>query len=205
LQGTGRRRGVPFPFLCIRADPAQCGGRTHREDDIQYALETTRVLYEPDRRIDTFSSTRFEFRLLSELMDTAGQVRIRTGEVEASKPVLMRPDEYRDIELDGFGEEMRGRFDEMLEHLRDQGLDLAFLKYGFLFRRGEVQEEIVHDSFDAVVERVVEEAKHAGNPMEAVIAGVDDAWEISILKFAFHMISRSQDINRFDFKRKGLL
>ena len=32
-------------------------------DDVQYALETTRVLYEPDRRIDTFGSTRFEFEL----------------------------------------------------------------------------------------------------------------------------------------------
>ena len=177
----------------------------HREDDILYALETTRILYEPDRRIDTFSATRFEFRLLSELMDSAGQVRIRTGEVEASKPLLLRPDEYRDVELDGFGQEMRERFDEMLERLREQGFDLAFLKYGFQFRRGEVREEIVHDSFDAVVERSVEEARRVGNPMEAVIAGVDDAWEISILKFAFHMITKSRDINRFDFQRRGLL
>ena len=177
----------------------------HREDDIHYALETTRILYEPDRRIDTFSATRFEFRLLSELMDSAGQVRIRTGEVEASKPLLLRPDEYRDVELDGFGEEMRARFDELVEHLHEQGFDLAFLKYGFQFRRGEVREEIVYDSFDAVIERAVEEARRAGNPMEAVIAGVDDAWEISILKFAFHMITKSQDINRFDFHRRGLL
>ncbi len=177
----------------------------HPEDDIHYALETTRILYEPDRRIDTFSATRFEFRLISELMDTAGQVRIRTGEVEASKPLLVRPDEYRDVELDGFGDEMRERFDEVLERLGDQGYDLAFLKYGFQFRRGEIQEEIVHDSFGAVSERAIEEARRAGNPMEAVIAGVDDAWEISILKFAFHMIMRSQDINRFDFHRRGLL
>src|SRR6187402_3313764 len=41
----------------------------HSPDNIQYALETTRVLLEPDRRIDTFGDTRFEFQLLSELMD----------------------------------------------------------------------------------------------------------------------------------------
>ena len=66
----------------------------HSPDDMQYALETTRVLYEPDRRIDTFGSTRFEFELLSELMDWVGKVRIRTGEVEAHRPTLIRPSGY---------------------------------------------------------------------------------------------------------------
>jgi len=48
----------------------------HSQDDIHYALETTRVLREPDRRIDTFGETRFEFQLISELMDRVGEVRI---------------------------------------------------------------------------------------------------------------------------------
>jgi hypothetical protein len=51
----------------------------HTTDNIQYALATTRVLREPDRRIDTFGETRFEFQLISELMDRTGEVRIRTG------------------------------------------------------------------------------------------------------------------------------
>ena len=59
----------------------------HSPDNIQYAMETTRVLLEPDRRIDTFGDTRFEFQLLSELMDRAGEVRVRTGEVEAMRQV----------------------------------------------------------------------------------------------------------------------
>lgn len=174
-------------------------------DNIQYALETTRILHEPDRRIDTFSSTRFEFRLLSELMDRTGEVRVRMGEVEASQPKLLRPEAYRDIELEGFGSTAREKLDEMVERLRDQGQDLAFLNYGFQFRRSGVSEEILHESLEAVSDRVVEEARRAGNPMEAVIAGVDDAWEISLLKFAFHMIVQSRDINRFDFERRGLL
>ena len=177
----------------------------HTPDDIQYALESTRVLHEPDRRIDTFSSTRFEFRLLSELMDRAGEVRIRMGAVEAARPTLMRPEAYREIELDGFGSKARERFDEMLERMREQGVDLAFLKYGFQFRRSGVSEEILHEPFESVSDRVVDEARRVGNPMEAVIAGVDDAWEISLLKFAFHMIVQSKDINRFDFERRGLL
>ena len=125
----------------------------HSPDDIQYALETTRVLREPDRRIETFGETRFEFQIISELM----------------------------------------------------GKNLAFLQYGFQFRRGQIHEEIIHDSMDAVRERVLEDIRRTGNPTRAIIEGVDDAWEVSILKFSFDMIIRSHEINAFDFKRRGLL
>lgn len=177
----------------------------HSQDDIHYALETTRVLREPDRRIDTFGETRFEFQLLSELMDRAGEVRIRSGHVEAQRPRILRPDAYRDVELEGFDPSARARFDKMVEKFRAEGRDLAFLQYGFQFRRGEVHEEIIHDSMDAVRERVLEDIRRTGNPALAVIEGVDDTWEISILKFSFEMILRSHDINAFDLKRRGLI
>jgi hypothetical protein len=177
----------------------------HSQDDIHYALETTRVLHEPDRRIDTFGETRFEFQLISELMDRAGEIRIRTGEVEAQRPRILRPEAYRDIQLEGFNPSARARFDQMVEKFRAEGKDLAFLQYGFQFRRGAVHEEIIHDSIEVVRERVLADIRRTGNPARAVIEGVDDAWEISILKFSFEMILRSHEINAFDFKRRGLI
>jgi len=177
----------------------------HSPDDIHYALETTQVLREPDRRIDTFGETRFEFQLISELMDRVGEVRIRTGEVEAQRPRVLRPEAFREIELEGFNANARARFDKMVEKYRAEGRNLAFLQYGFHFRRGEVTEEIIHDNIDAVRERVLEEIRRTGNPSRAVIEGVDDAWEISILKFSFEMILRSHEINAFDFRRRGLI
>lgn len=177
----------------------------HSPDDIQYALEATRVLHEPDRRIDTFGETRFEFQLLSELMDRVGEVRIRSGEVEAQKPRILRPESYRDVELDGFNPGARARFDEMIEKFRAEGRNLAFLQYGFRFRRGEVHEEVVAESIDSVRDRVLEDIRRTGNPSRAVIEGVDDAWEISVLKFSLEMIMRSHEINTFDFKRRGMI
>jgi hypothetical protein len=177
----------------------------HSPDNIQYALESTRVLREPDRRIDTFGETRFEFQLISELMDRTGEVRIRTGEIEAMRPRIFKPEPYREIELEGFDSSARARLDALVEKFRSEGRDLAFLQYGFNFRRGQVQEEIIHDSMDAVRDRVMEDIRRTGNPARAVIEGVDDAWEISLIKFTFDMIMRSREINAFDFKRKGLL
>jgi hypothetical protein len=177
----------------------------HSQDSIHYALETTRVLREPDRRIQTFGDTRFEFQLISELMDRAGEVRIRTGEVEAQRPRILRPEAFSEIELDGFNPSARAKFDEMVDQFREQGRDLAFLQYGFQFRRGNVHEEVVSESIEAVRERVMEEIRVSGNPSLAVIEGVDDAWEISLLKFSFEMIMRSHEINAFDFRRRGLI
>ena len=58
---------------------------------------------------------------------------------------------------------------------------------------------------DAIGKQRGFEYSRTGNPTRAVIEGVDDAWEVSILKFSFEMIMRSHEINAFDFKRRGLL
>jgi hypothetical protein len=173
----------------------------HSPDSVQYALETTKVLYEPDRRIDTFGSTRFEFQLVSELMDSVNSVRIRSGSMEACKPQIISPEGYNDISTEGFGDQAKKLFDWM----EDNGGIPQMLQYGFQFKRGEVVEELVHEPMDEVSGRLVEEAKREGQPMQTVIAGVDDAWEICLLRFAMEMIAKSQGINVFDFKRKGLL
>jgi len=56
-----------------------------------------------------------------------------------------------------------------------------------------------------VRDRVMADVRQTGDPMLAVMEGVDDAWEVSLLKFAIEMIGKSSDINAFDFKRKGLI
>ena len=75
----------------------------------------------------------------------------------------------------------------------------------YQFKRGEVREELLHDSMEVVRERVLEDVRKVGNPMQVVIEGVDDAWEISLLRFIFEIVDKSSEINAFDFKRKGLL
>ncbi len=139
--------------------------------------------------------------MMSELMDQVGQVRIRTGEVEAQKPQIIKPDGYEEIEFEGFNEEAR----EFFNYLKNKGHNLAFLKYGFVFKRTEVKESVVNENFDHLKEKLLSEARREGNPAKALIQGVDDAWEYSLLKFTIEMIQKSSDINAFDFHRKGLL
>ena len=173
----------------------------HSPDSIQYAMETARLLCEPDRRIDTFGATRFKFTMLSEPMDSAGQVRIRQGEIEAQKPQIIRPDAMRGVELEGFQE----KAGEFIDWLKANKLEPVFFQYGFVFKRTHVTEGILNDNIETVRDRVLTDVKATGDPTLAVIEGVDDAWEVCLLKFAIDMIGKSADINVFDFKRKGLL
>jgi hypothetical protein len=174
----------------------------HSPDDIQYALETTQTLHEPDRRIDTFGSTNLEFLLISELMDSVNQVRIRTGRIHAQQPQILRPESLAEFEYDGFSDEQSRAFSQWLGQFAGKA---AFLKYGFQFRKSEVKEFLVNESMEIVRDRVVQEARDSGNPMAAVIQGVDDAWEICLLKFTLEIVQKSHGINLFDFKRRGML
>lgn len=172
----------------------------HSEFDIQYALDMTTVLHEPDRRIDTFGSTQFEFQIVSELMDHANQVRVRNGRIEAHKPLLLRPD-HHNFDFEGFGPEV----EKFGAWLRQNAIKIALFQYGFHFRKNDVSEHIIHESLEHVCGKLVDETRASGNPMRAVIQGVDDAWEICLLKFTVEMIAKSHRINEFDFKRRGML
>ena len=82
---------------------------------------------------------------------------------------------------------------------------LTLLEYGFRFKRSEVSEEILHEPLDSVRGRLLDQVRNGEDTFMALIEGVDDAWEVSLLKFTVEMIQKSHEINIFDFKRKGLL
>ncbi len=171
-------------------------------DKVGYAIRHTKVLYLPYRRIESFGETRYNFRLLSEPMDEVGSCRVRIGWVEVGKPRILKPKHLRGPETEGFSDEATRFFD----WLREQGLPVrAFISYGFHFSRSDVQEEYLHDDIRVVSDQVVREAESSGDTLRAVIEGVDDAWEISLLSFMLEMIQQSHEINVFDYKRRGLL
>lgn len=170
--------------------------------NIPYAIAHTEVLYVPDRRIDTFGDTRFNYRLVTEPMDEVGAARVRSGWVEARRPRIVRPSLPDAVELEGFTPGAA----EALDCLRlAGGCDCAWLKYGFRFGRSEVLVETVHEDSREVSERLVKDALQSGDCFRAVIRGVDDAWEVSLLRFMMEMIQQSYEINAFDFHRRGLI
>ena len=171
------------------------------EDTIQYAIENTQVIVAPQRRIATFGDTSFRFFLVTELMDTVGQVRVRDGRLHAERPQIITPGKIHQMLAEGFGE----RAEAFVEWLRENAPQLAALKYGFQFRKSDVSDNVLHGTLEEVLGRLREDVERSEDPLSAVIHGVDEGWEICLLKFAADMIQESSGGNMGDFKKRGLL
>jgi len=172
-----------------------------REDDFQYALENTRVIRPPAQAIQTFGTTSFRFMLVTELMDQIDRVRVRDGRIHAERPTIVSPANYSKLMLEGFGEEARG----FANWLEGRGRDLQFLRYGFQFRKTDISEEIVHSPKADVIGRLGELLDERDEPMSTIIEGVDDAWEVCLMKFTVELVQRSAGENVQEWKRRGLL
>ena len=171
------------------------------KDDFDYAIENTHVIVAPERQIATFGSTSFDFYLISELMDRVNQVRIRNGKIHAERPQILTPEHYCRLLLEGFGE----KAERYIERLREHARNMAVLRYGFQFRKTDLSEQTLRDSVDAVINRTRQNVERKNESLSAVIHGVDDAWEVCLLKFTIDLVERSSGGNLGDFRKRGLL
>jgi hypothetical protein len=171
------------------------------EDAIQFAIENTQVIVAPQRRIATFGDTSFRFYLVSELMDDVDRVRVRDGRLHAERPQIITPGHIQHMLGEGFGENA----EDFAGWLREHAPQLAILKYGFQFRKTDISDEVVHDPIESVVGRLRDQVKASDDPLSAVIQGVDEAWEVCLLKFAADMIQESSGGNMGDFRKRGLI
>ena len=92
-----------------------------------------------------------------------------------------------------------------VEQLRGRAQQFAVLRYGFQFRKTDVVEKTVRASIASVIEQTKARVNRAEEPLSAVIQGVDDAWEVCLLKFTIDLIERSSGGNLGDFRRRGLM
>ena len=187
--------------LARRGDVAYGSNSRMNADSFQYALENTQVILAPQRRIETFGSTSFHFYLVTELMDSVNQVRVRDGKIHAERPQIMTPDHYSTMLLEGFGEKAQA----FADWIRTHSDRFAFLKYGFQFRKTDIKEAIVYSSVEETLDRVRLNVTESEEPLSAILTGVDDAWEVCLLKFTMDLIQQSAGGNFGDFRKRGLL
>ncbi|PYK03554.1 MAG: hypothetical protein DME63_02625 [Verrucomicrobia bacterium] len=61
------------------------------------------------------------------------------------------------------------------------------------------------DPIESVIARTKSHVQHRDEPLSAIIQGVDEAWEVCLLKFTIDMIERSSGGNIGDFRKRGLI
>jgi hypothetical protein len=75
----------------------------------------------------------------------------------------------------------------------------------FQLRKSDLEQSIVRDSLEAVLGNLKEDLNDKSDPTVALIAGVDEAWEVCLLKFTMDLIQHSSAENLDEWKRRGLI
>jgi len=165
------------------------------DERIQDALERTEIIRPPKQSLATFGSTNIYYYLVTELMETANVVR--EGRVVASKPKIVTPSYL--INLEGFSGQAR-RFLEMMseKYPHEAGI---FYSY-----KNEPKEmNIVSEPVEKVVDRINQQIDSHENPLTAIIKGIEEMWDVSLLKFTYELTTRSVYTNVAELERRGLL
>lgn len=164
------------------------------DEKIQNAIENTRVLRAPSQSLATFGSTNIYYYLITELTEWVNVVR--EGRVIAARPKIVTPSYL--INLEGFSAGAR-RFIEMMaeRHPHEPGI---FYSY-----RNEPREmNIVSEPVEAIVEKINRRIDSQRDPLAAIIKGVEEMWDVSLLKFTYELTQSSIYANVAEFERKGL-
>ena len=167
-----------------------------RQFDFWYAVHNTHIVRGPSRALETFGATRINYHHLAELPDDPRKIRIREGRLEAHKPAIITPEEYAEAQMDGFGAEAR----KYLDFLKENRDNIRILQYGYQLRQEAFSEQVVTDSLDAVTARVVKEVEDTEDNFAAVIQGVDEPWDVSLVHFFWLHVNASAPINVREFE-----
>lgn len=168
--------------------------------DFWYAVNNTEVKLLPTRHLETFGTTILHYHLITELMDSVNQVRIREGVLKANQPQIITPQGYSQTALEGFGEEA----EKYVEWLKEHEKDIRVLQYGYTLRQEAFSEHVVTDSIDAVVERIKTDVEGGDNPLSAVLVGVDDPWDVCIVRLFWEVIQKSAPANIIELQKRSL-
>ncbi len=164
--------------------------------DFWYAVNNTEVLQLPNTTLDTFGTSMVNYHLITEVMDSTTKVRIREGKIEAYKPQIIMPPSFDASMLEGFGAEA----EQYAGWLRDHESELMFLKYGFAIKKSEVNDYIITDKLSNVVDRVKHQLVEEDDPMSALIVGVEEPWEVCLLKLMVEVIQLSSKKHMTDLR-----
>jgi len=168
--------------------------------DFWYAVNNTEIRMLPKRHLETFGSTVLNYHHVAEVMDAVGQVRVREGRMQANPPQIVTPEAYANVALEGFGEEAA----RYIEWLRQHEKDVHILQYGYSLRQESFSEHVVSDQLKSVVERVETEVKGRGDPLSAVLVGVDDSWDVCLIKLFWEIVQQSAGANVRQMKKRGM-
>ena len=169
------------------------------------AVCKTQVVRAPKQTLAAFGVTSIRYYLVTEPLFAEvnplkgrDEAVVREGTVTAQRPQVVTP--FYLSRMEGFGEDAAQYLEEMV---REYGQDAPGLLYAY--RNQDMKTSIVSGDATEVAERLHQRLDREDRRLEAVIRGVDELWDVSLLKFIFDLTSASVRSNVSELQTRGLL
>jgi len=155
--------------------------------DFWFAVNNTEIVTSPKRHLETFGNTIINYHMVSPLMDDIGKVRVREGRMQMLRPQIITPASYSTLMLEGFGEQAK----QYLEWLKEHEDTVRILRYGYTLKQEAFSEQVLSDTPEAVLERIRHEVSSKTDPFSAIIKGVDEPWDVCLVRLFWTIIQNS--------------
>lgn len=171
-----------------------------KQFDFWYAVNNTELITTPTNRLETFGDTVVNYYMICEQMDSVDQIRVREGHLKALKPAIITPQSLGQVDVETLGDEAQQYADWLAEH----GGDLRILQYGFSLQKQELREYVVTDHINNVLDRVKREVAEKNDPLSSILIGVDDPWQVCLMKLMVDLVQHSAQGNMLDLHQQSL-
>ncbi len=166
-------------------------------------LMDTVVVKLPKQKLASFGTSVVTYNMVTkplyQALDTDKQTEeavLRRGTVKAERPQIVTPQFLSRAQ--GFGDEAQEFMRELIR--RGQADDPGIL-YTYSNTSGHM--EIISSRPEDVADRISRQIDSESRPLEAVVLGVDELWDVSLMKFIFDLTNSSAPTNAADFMRSG--
>ena len=173
------------------------------EKDLIKAIQKTRVARKPLQHLATFGTSIINYYVITEpiysdIDELKKETVVRTGRVNSGKPEIVTPT-YA-LNLKGFSSEAY----KYLEFISNKfGVNSPGVLYQYKNEPGKIN--ILNGSVEEVSNNIIKELNTKKDKLTAVIVGVDELWDVSLLKFIHDFTSESLVSNINEFNSRGLL
>ena len=167
------------------------------------AVEQTMVVRFPTQYLETFGLTTLSYYVVTEpiyreIEPESREGVVRTGKVVAEKPSIVTP--YYAMNLQGFSSDAY----RYLEHVSERyGPNSPGILYQY--RNEPDNTEILTGSPLEIAHRIDDDLTQRGEKLAVVMIGVDQLWDVALLKFIYEFTSRSASQNAQELGAQGLL
>ena len=173
------------------------------EREWRRAIEQTWVARFPKQHLATFGSTNISYYVVTEPIYLDAQPEkpegvVRTGRVIAERPAIVTPT-YA-MNLQGFSSEAYEYFQSVA---MQAGPNSPGLLYQYKNETGNT--EIVSGAASEIANKISGNLERKKEDMSVVMVGVDQLWDVALLKFIYEFTSSSLVGNIQDLQGRGLL